>query len=700
MIKINNCNNIDFGEISIVENHLNLKYAFNGTGKSTISNAIVAKVECDQHGLNKLLPYKHKNGEGITPSVEGLDNYNSVMVFNDKYVEQYVFLNDELIKNSFEIFIKTSDYDAHMQKIDSLIKAIHDTFKYDEEINVLINNLQEFIDSFGKSKNGYSATSALGKGLGNGNKISNIPTEISQYKPFLTRSDINVKWLKWQISGNDYLSEDNICPYCAGDISSEKEIIKKVSENYDSKVVDNLNKILDIFDKFKIYFSDSTNEKIKEIAENISGITTEQKNYLKEIKGQAVVLRDKLVGMRSLGYISLKESEKVAETINKYKIDISCLSHLNSVAVKEKIIVINDSIDNVLVAVGRLQGEVNQQKKLVQKTIKKYSSEINAFLECAGYKYHVKLEDNNGDFKLKLYHKDFAEEIPGGENHLSYGEKNAFALALFMYSALHESPDLVILDDPISSFDGNKKFAIINMLFMGSNSFKEKTVLLLTHEFNIVIDCIYNFKSKILPTPIAHFLSIKEGNLSEKEIKKEDIKSFVEIAKLKFESNIDMINKLIYLRRLLELKGSKKLEWNLLSSLFHRKNPPTKQSSEGEKEFTHNEIQFAENSIRTYLPEFNFENEIQRVNNVNLMKVLYNSCNSNYEKLQIFRIIFDRADLEDVFKQYVNKTFHIENDYLFQLDPAEFNTVPQYVIDICDDMINSYVLHTTVQEDF
>ena len=268
-----------------------------------------------------------------------------------------------------------------------------------------MKKLQEFIDSFVKSKNGYSTASALGKGLGNGNKLSNIPTEIFQYKPFLTRSDINVKWLKWQISGNDYVTEADICPYCAGDISSEKKIIKKVSENFDSKVVDNLNKILNIFDKFKIYFSDATNEKIKEITGNISGISTEQKNYLKEIKGQTVVLRDKLVGMRSLGYISLRDSEKVAETINKYKIDISCLSHLNSDVVKEKIKVINNSIDSVLVAVGRLQGEVNQQKKLVQKTIEKYSSEINAFLECAGYKYYVNIEDNDGNFKLKLYIK-------------------------------------------------------------------------------------------------------------------------------------------------------------------------------------------------------------------------------------------------------------------------------------------------------
>lgn len=111
------------------------------------------------------------------------------------------------------------------------------------------------------------------------------------------------------------------------------------------------------------------------------------------------------------------------------------------------------------------------------------------------------------------------------------------------------------------------------------------------------------------------------------EIKKEDIKFFVEIAKIKFGSDLDMINKLIYLRRLLELEGNKNLEWNLLSSLFHRKNPPTKQCSDGEKEFTNDEIQLAENCIQSYLPAFNFENEIQRVNDINLMKNLYSNCN-------------------------------------------------------------------------
>jgi hypothetical protein len=43
-IKIQNCNNITLGKVEIKENTLNIKYAINGTGKSTISKAISASI--------------------------------------------------------------------------------------------------------------------------------------------------------------------------------------------------------------------------------------------------------------------------------------------------------------------------------------------------------------------------------------------------------------------------------------------------------------------------------------------------------------------------------------------------------------------------------------------------------------------------------------------------------------------------------
>lgn len=697
MIRLLNCNNIESGEISIKNNHLNIKYGFNGTGKSTISNAINAKINNNDSALKDLVPFKYKESGTVIPEVQGVEDFNSVKVFNEEYVNSYAFQRDELIKNSFEVFIKTPDYDEHMHKISELLKTIHSAFTSDDTLQSLINDLQAFVESFGKTKNSFAASSLLGKGLGKGNKLKNIPEELKKYTPFLLKNETNVKWLKWQITGRDYWVDKDICPYCAANISDNKEDIEKISKNFDSKEIDSLNKILDIFNVFDHYFSNDTKKKIKIISDNIAGVTSEQKSYLSEIRAQAITLLEKLNGLKSIGYTSLSNVDKVSKIINDFKIDISFLSHFNSDFVREKVFVINQSIGSVSEKIGELQGQVNQQKKLIKKTIDEYEKQINKFLEYAGYKYCVALEGDANDYKLKLHHKEYNEEIPGDESHLSYGEKNAFALALFMYSALHENPDLIILDDPISSFDGNKKFAIINMLFMGSNSFKDKTVLLLTHEFNIVIDTIYNFKNRILPVPTANFLSIKNGILSEKSIEKTDIKSFVEIAKDKINSSIDMINKSIFLRRLFELQGEKDDKWDLLSSLLHKRVKPTKRTDSDEVEMSLTEIQNAERAIQEYLNGFSYSEQIARVIDFDILKQLYYDCDSNYEKLQIFRIVFENANLNDVVKQFINKTYHVENDFIFQLDPAEYDTIPQYIVEICDSMIDTFVAKTTIE---
>ena len=375
--------------------------------------------------------------------------------------------------------------------------------------------------------------------------------------------------------------------------------------------------------------------------------------------------------------------------LKKYKIDLSYYSHLNSELSNEKVELINKTLNEVLEKAGKLQGEIAQQKKLIKKTIEMYSSEINEFLYYAGYKYQVAIEEeeNTIEYHLVLKHIEGTDNIQTVNEHLSYGERNAFALVLFMYSALKDDPDLVVLDDPISSFDGNKKFAIINMLFMGKHSLKNRTVLLLTHEFNTVIDAIYNMPYKFSPAPTAAFLTTKQGILKEKEITKADIKSFGEIAHTNITSNMDSLNKLVYLRRLLEIENSDGLAWQLLSNIFHKREKPEYHFSNGtpSRLMTSEEIQGATNEIRTeYISDFDYDTEYQKTQNMTVLKELYQNSRSNYEKLQIYRIMFNDNSSNNVIRKFVNETFHIENDYLFQLNPCEFDTVPQYIIDECD----------------
>lgn len=125
-LRINNCNNISEGTISIVEGRLNIKYAINGTGKSTISKAIEAASKHDEAGLTALIPYQFigENDPAHAPSVSGLPDNTKIAVFNESYVDQYVFQEDELLKNSFEIFVKTENYEQHLAEINRLVSNV------------------------------------------------------------------------------------------------------------------------------------------------------------------------------------------------------------------------------------------------------------------------------------------------------------------------------------------------------------------------------------------------------------------------------------------------------------------------------------------------------------------------------------------------------------------------------------------------
>ncbi|MCK8047005.1 hypothetical protein MSG37_19120 [Shewanella sp. 1CM18E] len=101
-ITIENCNSIDSGEISIRRNALNVKYGINGTGKSTIAKAIQYKVNSPEQLIN-LKPFKHADSkeQAILPSVDGLDEIKSIMIFDEDFINNFTFKKDEIIQNSF-----------------------------------------------------------------------------------------------------------------------------------------------------------------------------------------------------------------------------------------------------------------------------------------------------------------------------------------------------------------------------------------------------------------------------------------------------------------------------------------------------------------------------------------------------------------------------------------------------------------------
>ena len=661
-IKIKMCNSIEDGDIEIIENRLNIKYAINGTGKSTIAKAIQAVVEDKEKGtqnLGGLKPFKYRTDtETNNPEVQGLDSINSVAIFNEEYVNQYVFLEDEILKDSFSVFIHSQKYEDGMNEINELIKNIATTFNDNGDIDELLKDLEELSGTLGTAKS-LSKASKFSKAFENGNKVEHIPIGLEDYKDFI-KHDSNSKWLNWQMKGKDYLNISNCCPYCtSGDIEEKREKIQAIEDNYDAKVIEHLNAVINVIHRLKSYLIDETYVNIIEMSKSVDGLSTEQKSFMMEIREQIQVLTSKLKRIRSIGFSNLKEITLVTELINEYKINLSYISHLNTAGTAEKIDKINISLDEILVKAGQLQGKVNNQKRHIEETITLYNKEINDFLKYAGYNYQVSIEEDKtkNTYKMVLRHNEYiVNPIGNAKNHLSFGEKNAFALVLFMFDVIKSNPDLVILDDPISSFDKNKKFAIVEMLFRGDKSLKDKTVLMLTHDFDPVVDMVLHSRTIFQPLPSAKYLENVEGILTEKTVDIEDIKTFIEIAYENINDLDEQINQLIYLRRLYEVTNDKNLGYELLSNIFHKRHTPIMKNPE--REMTQEEIDGGTELIKKYILDFDYASCIDKVLDNTVLVGLYNAASNNYEKLQIYRIINNGNNDNRVIRKFVNETFH------------------------------------------
>lgn len=570
-IKIKNCNNIDEGEIKLVENNLNIKYAINGTGKSTISKAIYNAITDRVSSTNKLLelsPFKAANDATIKPTVTGVEEIRTVKVFDETYINEFIFQSDELVKGSFDIFIRCVDYDDGINAIEALVAEAKDLLSKDQDIEELISDFNELSGSFGRqTKTGIHASSPIAKAFKDGNKITNIPEGLEIYTDYI-QDENNFKWIKWQLDGKQFIHITDNCPYCVNDITEQKDGINKVGEIYEVKTIENLNKIVAVFQRLNKYFSDETKSVIDKFIKNVDGYTTDQVNVLKEVMGQVDRLNGKFNQAKSIGFSSLKDVNQVIAGLETYIIDIKLYNHLNSKGTLEKVNKINKSIDKLLNKASELQGKIKKQKKLIEMLVSENKKMINSFLRNAGYRYSVDLiEDEKGEHKLKLIHEDLKNEVKDAKACLSYGERNAFALVLFMFDALKNQPDLVVLDDPISSFDKNKKYAIVEILFKNECCFRGKTVLLLSHDFEPIVDMVYHHTDKFVK-PFAAFLENKNGILIEKEINKSDVQTFIEINETNISNGKNIVSKLVYLRRNHEINNVKAIAYQLISNVF------------------------------------------------------------------------------------------------------------------------------------
>lgn len=695
-IEINCCNNIDKANITLAVKKLNIKFAPNGTGKSTISRAIQCTVNGDEQGLSDLLPFRYRgsNPDAVQPRVTGVDGLQNVMCFNEKYVDQFTFQPDELVSNSFDIFIKSEAYHETEREIEAMVVAIRQQFADNVGLEEFITHLGELSAAFKLSSTGIAKTSTGMKGLSAGNKLQHIPDGLESYKPYI-QSKSSVEWIEWQTRGYEKFSalSDGCCPFCTGDSREKAEQISRVSAEYDKAVIKNLIGLIGVLDKLGEYFSESARARLTDITTLKSGLEKQHEEYLVTVKKQTDSLINMLNTLKTLNGFTFSASTNVKAALEACRLDVKFFPELQSDKTARTVASLNTSLDDLTTQAGRLQGQINKQRQGMQKLILKHKTDINTFLAYAGYRYQVDITGEGDKCRLKLRHEDFEGYVSGGSQHLSYGERNAFAIVLFMYECLAKKPGLIILDDPISSFDKNQKFAILEMLFRRNTGecLKNETVLMLTHDVEPIIDTLKSVRKLFSNLVTASHLRYCAGCITEQLIGESDIRTFAQICQSVTDSDSEDIIKLIYLRRHYEIMDDLGDAYQVLSNLFHHRETPidTREpvvQGVGHPEMSAEKVASGCQAIADRIPGFDYQATFVQLTDPDRIRALYLLCRNGYEKLQVFRLL--QTGVENaVIRKFMNETYHIENEFICQLDPARFDLIPEYVIRECDALI-------------
>lgn len=713
VINVKACKNILNGSLKLQTDTINIKYAQNGTGKSTIGEALQHHIIGNLGSTIGFQSFLTNETPKITIAVENDDGsfeekndfFKHIEVFNEDFVNNIVFKENEAITNSFDIFIKSQDYISKKTILDEKLADLIKHLSAEDSIVDLMKILSLLSPKFSTNIDGTLSKKGLFKDALNPSNVYNLPDELNKYKPFFLK-DARVSWITWKADGYKFAHEDAICPFCANNI--EQEAIRRDEEvftsTYNKNVVKNQKELEDYIEALKLYISEDKflilqgyTRKI----DNIDDFHHEFKRFIDEVG----LLKTKIDEVTSFSTYGIKDKDiaLLEDKLNAFKINESIFLYFQSEKSKTIFQTINTKIESVLSKINEIKEGTAALNKLVRDYILKSNTDINDFLTLAGINYQFSLDSSteNTCFAKLIYlgaRSDLAEKA-NLRKCLSWGERNAISLVLFIYYANSKNADLFVLDDPISSFDKSKKFAIVDRLFKAPSEAKsllKKTVLFLTHDFEPIIDLYYEqrFQQKYAN---ASYLINTKGELSEQHIDpSKDIQPITVLYIRDMVNNsLNLVYRLVALRKHLEYVDefcSNNLEYHFISSLLKCREKPIIKKGKNDPgiDMTDDQIAYAvfRMSIMMAIPVESIKYDKWLADYFSEKALLQSLKHeqSSYHRIQLLRSLFtmERPLIQtddEVLKKYFNSCFHIENDYSHYLDYTIFDPVPPFISD-------------------
>lgn len=696
-ILLENCNCIKNGCIKIETNALNIKYGLNGVGKSTLSRAIYLKSNKNEEEIRNLLPYGEEDANKIV--VDGVC-FNKVMIFDEKYVNSYLFEKEGILENSFNVFLKSEKCEKLSEDITKMLNDLKDIFNKDSRIQKLDELLSNFNETLKYSNGNISKKGGIGEFLkGNGAGFDKY-VSLSAYKPFYTMNTSKLsQWAKWRNDGTSYII-DNACPFCTEklkeSINDDNDLISKVFKNSALTTASAIIEYLEIAKDLNFISDDSYNNLIKLIdTKNVEVQLTEEIETLARETNYLIEIINKIKDFKPLK-VTIKELNDINNYLELLIIDKDKLDRFyNTDLIFSLADDIQDKVIDLKKQTGSLLGLFKQYNIYLNNLIDARREDINYFFKLAGfpYKFEFSLNDENNTSAFLVPNDIDNYRVNEPNKHLSWGEKNAFSLVMFMFEAINNDVDLIILDDPITSFDKDKKYAVVKRLFDNKGvSFMEKTVLMITHDLQPLIDFVYNdmFKRLGLSTKVkACYIENNKGQLNEIDVSKQDLINCLQFSiNTAKNPNFCMPIRVVNLRKYIEMTNANYFDSNdysIVSNLIHGRIKPL--LADGTTEMNSDDADSGMEAIKEIIGIDDYGKIIEQLKSKELFNIITNG--NNYEKIIAVRLLFERNDkmLLDFRRKhfaackFINESNHVENDYIFQLDPTKYYDIPSLYLE-------------------
>lgn len=444
-IGIKNFKNINQVDLKLERNKINVLYGITGSGKSSIAQAFIYSKDIPDY----FIPFG-KTRDDVNIKLTGIDP-TDIKYYSRETVNKIILEQEE--DGIYTIYF---DEDDEINKInEELKKLLNIPIDLDSKLIKLLSEYEKFNKDIFKTKS--SKKSRTGLALSKTSPLKRITKTIEQLSIdnpiFRFQSISHLNWVKNGLKS--FSTSSRHCPFCMQSLTTDSDKLLKDINNLDVKSLE------------KVFVSN------KEIFERI------------ELPIEEVVKDEELL------FDAMSKLEPIINDINRVK-NVTSSEHLdisiiNELKLNEDTYKVIDGLREFCIDFNKKIDDLKKRKiELAKKSsvyIKGIKKDVNILMRKLSINYKIEYNNSSIDYqsskcRYKLIHHNYNTVELNLQHNLSEGEKNLISLIMFLLQEPSKN-SLLILDDPISSTDEQRRKNILDLLL---DFLKDKTILILTHD--------------------------------------------------------------------------------------------------------------------------------------------------------------------------------------------------------------------------